>query len=100
MARAQADRSRMTRLYKQIAGIRTLDWPARSPDLNPIEHVWAMLKRNVRRQIDPEDDLLQLEAKMKKEWDRLDQQKIDDLISSMPSRVHKVTERHGGQSGY
>ncbi|XP_072039555.1 uncharacterized protein [Amphiura filiformis] len=26
-------------------GIETLDWPARSPDLNPIEHAWDMLGR-------------------------------------------------------
>ena len=34
--------------YLQEVGIRTLDWPTRSPDLNPIEHVWDMLGRNVR----------------------------------------------------
>ena len=30
-------------------GIRTLDWVAQSPDLNPIENLWNHLDRQVRK---------------------------------------------------
>ena len=97
---APPHRANVTRSYKQSAGIRTLDWPAKSPDLNPIEHVWASLKRSVRRQLCPGDDLNRLEFLLRREWDRLDQEMIRNLISSMPNRIRKVIERRGDESGY
>ena len=97
---APPHRAETTRLYKRSAGIRTLDWPARSPDLNPIEHVWAILKRHVRRHLCPSDGLDRLESLIKEEWDRVDQQVIKNLICSMSARVRKVIERRGDESGY
>ena len=97
---APPHRSVATRTYKRSAGIRTLDWPARSPDLNPIEHVWSLLKRRVRRQLRLSDDLERLESLINDEWRQLDQRIIKNLISSMPSRVRKVIERQGDVSGY
>ena len=97
---APPHRSLATRAFKRTAGIRTLDWPARSPDLNPIEHVWSLLKRRVRRQLRPSDDLERLEFLIKEEWNHLDQQVIKNLICSMPSRVRTVIERRGEESGY
>ena len=59
---ATCHRSLVTNAFKTQAGIRTLRWPARSPDLNPIENVWSLLKRGVRRSIRPGDDLSRPEA--------------------------------------
>ena len=28
-------------------GIKVIDWPAKSPDLNPIENLWALMKREI-----------------------------------------------------
>ena len=97
---ATCHRSLVTNSFKSQAGIRTLTWPARSPDLSPIENVWSLLKRSVRRTLRPGDDLLRLEALLRQEWDRLNQDTINRLIESMPSRIRQVIELSGDGTKY
>ena len=42
-----AHRARITDQYLEEATIVRMEWPARSPDLNPIEHAWDMLQTAV-----------------------------------------------------
>ena len=97
---ATCHRSSVTNAFKDQAGIRTLKWPARSPDLNPIENAWSLLKRGVRRSIHPGDDLLRLEALLKEEWERLSQGVIKRMIESLPSRIRQVIELSGDVTKY
>ncbi|GFS84498.1 uncharacterized protein TNCV_4606771 [Trichonephila clavipes] len=60
-----------------------LPWPARSPDLSPIEHVWDALGR----QLQPSRDTGELTAQMQRLWQDLPQGVISDLIESMPRRI-------------
>ena len=51
---ARAHRARITNRNLEQAAIVRLDWPARSPDLNPIEHAWDMLQKAISsRQVQP-----------------------------------------------
>ena len=97
---ATCHRSSATNSFKAQAGIRTLKWPACSPDLNPIENVWSLLKRGVRQSIRPGDDLARLEVLLRQEWDRLNQDVINRLIESMPSRIRQVINRSGEVTKY
>jgi len=45
---ARPHTARVTRQFLQRNGIETLQWPAMSPDMNPIEHLCDELGRRVR----------------------------------------------------
>ncbi|GFY20110.1 transposable element Tcb2 transposase [Trichonephila clavipes] len=67
-------------------GIMRMEWPACSPDMNPIEHVWDALGRRVAGRQPPPQTLQELEKALLEEWDRIPQLVINSLIDSMPQR--------------
>ena len=70
-------------------------WPPQSPDLNPI-HVWNILeKKLVEKKL---KNLKELEEKIREEWLKIPTIEIQNLISSMPSRVAAVITAKGSQS--
>ena len=92
---APPHRSHLVTAYKALAGIRTLKWPAKSPDLNPIENIWSLLKLKVRRQVAHGTTLIQLEEIIKEAWASIPQEAIDNLVQGMSSRVQKLLASRG-----
>ncbi|GFV03797.1 transposable element Tcb2 transposase [Trichonephila clavipes] len=66
--------------------IERMDWPARSPDLNPIEHVWDFLGRRLAVRTLPPVTIRELRLALQDEWAAMPQQLIDTLILSMGRR--------------
>ncbi|GFX04261.1 transposable element Tcb2 transposase [Trichonephila clavipes] len=66
--------------------IERMDWPARSPDLNPIEHVWDFLGRRLAARTLPPVTIRELRWALQDEWAAMPQQLIDTLILSMGRR--------------
>ncbi len=68
--------------------IQTMEWPACSPDLNPIEHIWDQLGRAMRRRINHHNTstLLDRRCYLQEECNALPQEQIRRLINSMRQR--------------
>ncbi|GFY22474.1 transposable element Tc1 transposase [Trichonephila clavipes] len=63
--------------------IERMDWPARSPDLSPIEHVREFLGRRLAARTLPPVTIRELRLALQDEWAAMPQQVIDTLILSM-----------------
>lgn len=88
------------RNYLGNQNIATLNWPARSPDLNPIEHVWDIMGRQFRARRNPPATLNELGVVLQEIWDNIDQELISNLILSMNHRCQAVIAARGGNTKY
>jgi hypothetical protein len=79
--------------FLQEEGIDAMDWPTRSPDLNPIEHIWDIMSRAIhQRHVAPQTEaLVQV-------WEEIPQETIRHLIRSMPRRCREVKQARGGHT--
>ena len=97
---APAHRSQVVKQWKEENMIITLPWPAQSPDLNPIENIWAELERKIRSyKVKPKNQSELFEA-LKTEWYNLNINYINRLIYSLPNRIHQVKINKGNPTKY
>lgn len=97
---ARPHAARITTDYLREVGIQALAWPAVSPDLNPIEHVWEYLERRIRSRNIAPDSLDDLEHALLEEWETLDMEFVRNLIRSLPQRMRAVIRARGGNTRY
>ena len=97
---ARPHTARVTQAYLNDMNITVMEWPARSPDMNPIEHVWDLLKRKVKSRIPAPANVGELRIAVVEEWRRLSQETIDNIILSMPRRVETLIRARGGNTRY
>ena len=96
---ARALRARITDQYLEQATF-CMEWPARSPDLNPLEHAWDMLQTAVSSRPVQPASVQELRQALLEEWDQIPQYKIRRLISSMRRRCQAVIEAWGHHTRY
>ncbi|GFW70148.1 transposable element Tcb2 transposase [Trichonephila clavipes] len=81
-------------------GIVRREWPACSPDMNPIEHVWDALGRRVAGRRPPPQTLQEMEIALLEEWDRISQLGINSLTNPMPQRCSTLLAFRGYHTPY
>ncbi|GFX71719.1 DDE_3 domain-containing protein [Trichonephila clavipes] len=84
----------------QWEDITRIDWPAYSPDLNPIEHVWDMLGRRISVRQPLPTCLLEFRRALLNEWFNIPQDQIDNLILIMPRRCKACIVSCGRHTPY
>lgn len=75
-----------------------LEWPAQSPDLNPIEHLWEHLDRQIHQ--NPISSLTELKKVIRTEWEKIPASVTKNLVDSMPRRLQAVRESKGFPTKY
>ncbi len=95
---APAHTAKGTKSWFNDHGVTVLDWPANSPDLNPIEDLWGIVKRKMRdtRPNDVDD----LKATVKETWASIPPQQCHKLITSMPRQIEAVIKAKGAPTKY
>ncbi len=95
---AHAHTAKRTKSWFNDHAVTVLDWPANSPDLNPTENLWGIVKRKMRdtRPNDADD----LNAAIKATWASITPEQCHRLIASIPRRIDLVIHAKGGPTKY
>lgn len=81
--------------------VTVLSWPARSPDMSPIEHAWDDLGRRVRQNYNHVATTKQHMAnRLIEQWKQIPQENFQKLILSMGRRLHECIDKRGGHTSY
>lgn len=76
-------------------GFEFIDHPPSSPDLNPIEHCWAWLKHQLATGDRHPTNPTELFSTISAIWDRMPQEMVDHIISTMTERNADVLKARG-----
>ena len=77
---------------------KVLNWPSQSPDLNPIEHIFHLLKRQMHSQ-NPKNKA-ELKKKVLKAWNVIKPSIFQKIVHSMPQRLEAVIASKGYATKY
>ena len=97
---ATPHRARVVTNFLQQQQVTRMDWPARSPDLAPIENLWDILGRRLRDNHPPPADVHQLLHLLQQEWFNIPQQILRNLVHSMRRRCQECLAARGGHTHY
>ena len=97
---ARPSRAGFMRDHLQNVGVERMEWPASSPDLNPIEKLWDQLGRAVRARVTNTTTLADLRQMLVEEWDAIPQQCVTRLVTSMRRRCQAVVAVYGSSTRY
>ena len=91
-----------TKFFEQ-AQISVMEWPAQSPDLNPIEHLWDTIDRMTRLRMAESNRGTNLESLyrwLQESWSNVPPDMLYNLLQSMPNRINAVIQARGGHTPY
>ncbi len=78
----------------------SLKWPPQSPDLNPTEHLWDVVEREIRIMDVQPTNLQQLCDAIMSIWTKISEECLQHLVESMTRRIKAVLKAEGGPTRY
>ena len=104
---APVHKARIVRELLDSLRIQVMDWPPYSPDLNPIENLWSILKREIYRlhpdlehARDTNETLRRLVAAAREAWANIRSDILVQLSETMPNRIEAVIQANGWYTEY
>ena len=77
-----------------------MDWPAVSPDMNCIKHMWDELGRRLRKRLNQPNNVAELGRALQEEWRNIPMATVRRLVRSMRRRLQTVIQNNGGHCRY
>ena len=90
--------SKVAKQFLETEVPETIDWPSNSPDINPIENIWSILKRRVEKR--KPSNIHELDQFLHEEWKKFEKTIINNLVHSMKSRCLAIIESKGERINY
>lgn len=87
--------AKITKEFFASRNLPLLDWPAKSPDLNPIEDLWGILSAKVFRNGRQFESAKELKSAIVQEWGLINPLTLKSLVDSMPHRLNMVKTHKG-----
>jgi transposase len=97
-AGAAAHGSGYTTQERVREGVRKMDWPPNSPDFNPIERIWTLMKRRIqtRRGAERITTVNEMKKVLQEEWDKITIEEINTEIAKLPTIMKRCIAVNGG----
>jgi transposase len=97
---ASIHRANATKSFLADLNIKTMDWPALSPDLNPIENLWGIMARRVYKNARQYSSTTELKVAIQLVWDEISDDLLLKLTNSMFDRCLAVVRSKGTKIAY
>jgi transposase len=92
--------SRATKAWLQAHGVNVLEWPACSPDCNPIESIWGTMVGRIYVDHKQYQSVAGLKSAIIRTWTEIDKKMLENHANSMRNRIFQVIHKKGGPIDY
>lgn len=86
--------------YCAEKGIQRPYWPASSPDMNPIEHIWGWIKFKLTKLKAKPRNVAELKRVVTRVWEEISLESIQKLYDSMPKRIRELQRVQGANTKF